>query len=527
MVKLSTLIIVTAATFFWINSEAAESGGDDGIPKLKITVDGYKVTGFNPLSERATEKIVNEFTGTFSDLEAIRAAADALERAIHAKGYTLQEVAVPPQPLSNRVITLEVVGFVVADILVEGNTHFSSENVRRSVPGLAVGQPPNSKAIDLSLQVANKNPRKRTNLKFLSPSSETQELNTTLSVSDQTPYQFFAWANNTGTENTGEFRLGVGFQYANVFDRDHVATATYTTSPDEQEKVDQFGASYKIPFYRIGGMLDLLYAKSDIDSGRVAGGFDISGAGEVFGAAFTKYFQKRESYSQTVVLGVSDKLFDNNVEFGGTRFDTDVRSRPLSLRYLGRFVDSKWIFDFFMGAFVNLPGGEFNDDLSYTLARIGSDSDWVVARYGVSAARPIGNWSFSIGLVGQYADEPLIPGEQFGLGGLYSVRGFREREITSDRANWLTLQLLAPEKKGFTPLVFVDVAEGTRIDPLPSEVARESLSSIGVGTRWRSTRSRASFVFYLGYVLNGTDPAGVGTTRDGDYRGHFNFVVRN
>ena len=283
------------------------------MPVLEIVVEGYKVTGFNPLSESRTNSIVNEFTGTFSDLDAVRDAAEALQQAIKATGYSLMEVTVPPQPISNRVIELQVVGYVISEITVEGNKYFSEKNIRRSLPHLVIGESPNTKAIDLSLQVANKSPRKRTNLKFLSSSSEEQGLETTLSVSDQAPYQFFAWANNTGTEATGDFRLGVGAQHANVFDRDHAVTLTYTTSPDQQEKVGQIGASYRVPFYRIGGLLDLLYAKSDIDTGRVAGGFDVSGAGQVFGTSFTKYFQKGENYSKTVVVGLSDKLFENNI----------------------------------------------------------------------------------------------------------------------------------------------------------------------------------------------------------------------
>ncbi len=497
---------------------------DEAVPV--VIVEGYEVIGFNPLSDRATRKIVSEYTGTFSDLSAINDAAAALQDAIQKKGFTLHEVVVPPQPVSDGTIKLEVVGLVVDEIGVEGNNHYSDKNVRQTLPGLVVGETPNMRYLDISLQVANKNPRKRTNLKFLANPGHEEGLQTTLIVSDQRPYQFFAWANNTGTETTGNYRGGVGAQHANLFARDHVATVTYTTSPDEQEKVDQYGLSYKVPFYRAGGMLELIYAKSDIESGRVAGGFDVSGAGKLYDLAFTKYFRKRGRYTQSFVVGLSDRLFDNNIEFGGRRFDTDVRSRPVSLRYLGQYVGRKWVTDFFGSLYVNLVSGDFNDELSYNLARLGADSHWETVGYGLSTGRPIGNWKLSIGLVGQYADEPLIPGEQFGLGGLYSVRGFEEREVTSDRANWLTVQLAAPEKRGFTPLVFADIASGTRVEPLPSEIHQETLSSVGAGARWRSPHSKVNFDFYLGYVLNGTDPDGPGTTRDGDYHAHLNFVLR-
>jgi len=42
-------------------------------------------------------------------------------------------------------------------------------------------------------------------------------------------------------------------------------------------------------------------------------------------------------------------------------------------------------------------------------------------------------WLISGVIDGQYSDEPLIIGEQFGLGGVTSVRGFEERAVTGDR----------------------------------------------------------------------------------------------
>ena len=50
-------------------------------------------------------------------------------------------------------------------------------------------------------------------------------------VADQRPYRFSLSLDNTGTPQTGNYRVGAGFQYANLFNRDHVLNVQYVTSP--------------------------------------------------------------------------------------------------------------------------------------------------------------------------------------------------------------------------------------------------------------------------------------------------------
>ena len=76
------------------------------------------------------------------------------------------------------------------------------------------------------------------------------------------------------------------------------------------------------------------------------------------------------------------------------------------------------------GYWRNLRYGTRNDDATYSASRAGAAADWDAWRAGVSLQQPLaGGWIAAFRAEGQYADEPLIPGEQFGLGGARTVRG--------------------------------------------------------------------------------------------------------
>ena len=262
---------------------------------ITLNVEKFEVEGFNPLSPARTEKLLSKFTGKTSDLAVIYDAATALEEAIHAEGYSLISVSLPEQAITNSTIILQTRGFRVANIDAENNNHFSDENVIRSAASLQAGKNPNLKQLQRALSVANLHPSKRVKLNFISRDKDSDEVDVSLSVTDKTPQQFFAWINDTGNDDTGEYRLGLGYQHSNLFNRDHIATLTYTTSPDQTEDVRQIGVNYRIPIYNTGGFLDFLAFDSDVDSGLVADVFNVSGKGRTYRAGYTQLLAKRGS----------------------------------------------------------------------------------------------------------------------------------------------------------------------------------------------------------------------------------------
>jgi hemolysin activation/secretion protein len=103
---------------------------------------------------------------------------------------------------------------------------------------------------------------------------------------------------------------------------------------------------------------------------------------------------------------------------------------------------------------------------------------------------PPREWPLTLKLEGQWANQPLISNEQFGIGGVNSVRGYREGEVFGDLGWRVGLEQKTPPyivgtAYGTTPLIvwgslYMDYAEVYLLDPLGRQ-AQTSLWGTGFG----------------------------------------------
>jgi|GEM_PF-4217229 len=113
-------------------------------------------------------------------------------------------------------------------------------------------------------------------------------------------------------------------------------------------------------------------------------------------------------------MSIDDKEFVNDVKLFGVQVGVDVRSRPLTVGYLGKWNTSRSEVNLSISYSANLGSGSKNDDLRYILAtsRPSADSDWEALRFSIDASYTFKNeWRTYGKLMGQDTQEPLIPGE--------------------------------------------------------------------------------------------------------------------
>ena len=262
-----------------------------------------------------------------------------------------------------------------------------------------------------------------------------------------------------------------------------------------------------MPFYGYNTMLSAYFTHSDVNSGTIGLGgqsFDVSGSGTFYGLRGTYLLPRAGDLVHNVSLAWDERYFKSNVAVGGTPLPAStVGSRPLTFRYAGRVEREQIAFAGYGEYAVNLDGGRSNNDTAYALARPGSDTNWDAIRYGFDANYAVGaQWSVNGRFRGQYADEPLIPGEQIGIAGSNAVRGFREREITGDKGYYVNLEAHGPSFAwNIAPLVFYDFGHRTHVTPVIGSSPSENISSAGAGLRWRWQRIDMSVTW--AHVLEG------------------------
>jgi len=252
----------------------------------------------------------------------------------------------------------------------------------------------------------------------------------------------------------------------------------------------------------------------------------VAGAGTIFAGRYTRNLDAIDNYEHRVLFALDYRAYDNSgVEVAGTgvQLIPDITVHPWAVTYQGqlRLPDSDTYVS--LGFAQNIPGGNDGTQAAFCATRVNASGDCAPARYqiwqpGFSHSQVLpGDWQLRLAMNGQWTRDQLIPGEQFGIGGMDSVRGFYEREVTGDKGYRGTTELYSPDLGALLgvaglrlrALTFYDWGGVKRIDPLPGEPGRQTIASTGLGVRLAYERSLILRTDW-GYVLNGGGQQGAG-----------------
>jgi hemolysin activation/secretion protein len=184
---------------------------------------------------------------------------------------------------------------------------------------------------------------------------------------------------------------------------------------------------------------------------------------------------------------------------------TMVRYLPLTLHLDASRPDKLGSFDFSLGYSANFFNNAFGTSPSDFQKAAGSQQadglymvinpslsrDLVIYRQAPPSPGVLPReWRLALRIDGQWANQPLISNEQFGVGGINGVRGYREGEIFGDTGWRITSEFKTPPHLvgiayGKTPLVvrgsvFMDYAQTFLLDP-GSRKEETDLWGVGFG----------------------------------------------
>ena len=453
--------------------------------KPVFAIRGFDISGDNPLPAGETSRVLAPFLRTDASIETLQNATAALEASLKERGYALHRVVLPPQEVGETV-QLRIVKFTIGKVIVEGLQRYDEANVRASLPELKEGQAPNFKTLAIQTAIANESQGKQVQI-ALKEAQEADQIDARVVVTEAKPWNFAVNLANTGSRATGRDRLTFAGSHSNVLDFDHQFTGAYTTSIEKTSDVQQFGLNYRIPLYRLGGVVGASFTHSKVVGD--FGAFRSTGAGQTMGINYSQYLPPDGGYRSYVTLGLDDKRFDVS-DISGTPIPGQLvrRSRPLSLGYTARVESDAAVWGYSTELAANTGGGSGN-----TLAAYRSEDPRIsTANFKLLRANAnylggfAGGWLWGVRGQFQYSPDALISGEQFGLGGASSIRGTGERPISGDRGVSVTLEISTPDlHPGLRLLGFVDT--GWLRNNTPNGTTKPSsdqLASVGLGLRY-------------------------------------------
>jgi hemolysin activation/secretion protein len=195
-----------------------------------------------------------------------------------------------------------------------------------------------------------------------------------------------------------------------------------------------------------------------------------------------------KSWQGELALGADLRQTDNTFLAGG---DT-VGNVADSFHFLTEFGLSRETTSTLSGVRVELggsPGGlsSANTDAAFANLRELARAAFWYAKGSVWHRKSWGDWYLLGKASGQYTSQPVLPQDQFALGGTYGVRGYAEASGLVDRALFTSLELGGPAWRGgrdairfaIQPSGFIDAGWGRAL----GEARGKQFTSAGLGVR--------------------------------------------
>ena len=409
-------------------------------------------------------------------------------------------VILPEQEATLGVVVLKVVESKLGDVSVVGNYWFSKDHYLKYISANK------SDVIDSNKLVANLNrinssPWRKADLIY-KPGKHIGETDIELLVIDRKPIQFYGGADNTGFKITQYSRIYAGFNWGNAFDLDQIIAFCYTTSPNF-EGYQSYTLDYTIPlpnedslrFY--GG-----YSRIKAQNTTLPEAVDLGQSWQV-STRYNFTLPQNRKLTQGLDFGLDYKSTNNDFVVGE---DDPVSSRnatilQLVLKYKG---GAKWK-EHAVNGNIEIDAqpwklGNSMQDSAYNALRPHANPLYIYTKGdGVYTYNELNDHAFAakIRVMAQISSSVLIPIEEFGLGGINSVRGYVEREVNVDSALVFNFDIRSPKISLFkyiskkdrnidklSAVAFLDIGNGWVYKPEESQPSYYILAGLGPGLRY-------------------------------------------
>ncbi len=502
-----------------VSGHAATAADAPAAKASAFDLNEIRVDGSTVLPQEQVEEVIYPYLGPAKNVQDVQAARKALQDAYTQAGFVTVSVAAPRWiDRAGGVIGMHVIERRVARLRVVGAKYFVPDAVRAGAPSVAPGTVPNIHQITADLVGLNQLPD-RTVQPSLKPGRRPDTVDVDLDVADKFPLHGTLEANNRYNADTHAERLTASLTYDNFFQRGDSGTVSYTVAPEDVRDAEIESASYlfHIPDSRMSLLFTYLHSNSDVialGTTDVAGrgttaGFRLliplgttADAGNTFTHSFSagwdyKKFYELDRFGGQVCTNGSGRTVPGGTPNTNCHFvvanqtSAPITYYPLNAAYAANWTDPKSTTDINISAELGVPAIGSSAD-QFDNKRYAAPPGFSILRAGVTREQDLPYdlqlWG---SLQGQMTNNPLVSSEQFGLGGVDSVRGYLEAETLGDYGLTLQTEFRGPDLHKYVrgPVrswrfhLFADTGLINLRDATLGQRSTNGLSSVGVGTR--------------------------------------------
>jgi hemolysin activation/secretion protein len=480
---------------------------------IQVKVDKLVLEGNTQLGDEVFADILSGYEGRLLSFDDIRRIAEAVVTRYREEDYLTVSAYLPEQDLTDGTVTIQVIEAKIGEVTVEGAKFYDPDYVRWMFEPALKAQEADGlvRRSQVQRQLLMLNDNLDLNVRSIVRESDQEGVvDLVLQVQDERPLHFGVDYNNLGAKSTGQNRLGASFEWGNLSNRGDVLGLRYVESDllnADTPGINLFNLAYTAPLNNRGTSFDFSYANSAFEVGQDLQILDIRGDASVFRLGVTHNLIRAVDGNLDVTAGFAYQDIENTIL--GQVFSRD-RLRELTLGLSGDFASGSGRNYGSLFLTQDLGSALGGTDSNDPLASRGAGGGFTKLRLDLSRVQKINDFSYLI-LRGsnQTAFNPLPYAEQYGLGGISTVRGYNQSVYLGDSGYNLSAEVrFAPiesNRQLFEVGAFIDHGAAALKSPIPGEIPNASLTGAGVTFQFRlpqETFIRAD----LGWPLGKTDP---------------------
>lgn len=488
-----------------------------------VFVQKFILIGNTVFSSQELAKVTRPYENREISFEELQDLRRTLTLYYVNKGYINSGVIIPDQTVVNGVISLRIIEGRLTQIEIEGTRHFRLNYINRRL-ALAAGPPINIMSLSQVLQRLQNDPRiKRLNAEF-KPGFSLGESMLKVRIEENNPYEIWLKVGNGQSPSVGAIKGELQLAHQNLTrNGDSLQTKFGIT-----EGLNDIDISYSFPVTARDASLKLDFRENNstvIED--IFKSLDIESKSRTYAVTLSRPFYRNSG--QAFFLAITAELSHSETYLLGRPFafssgSEDGRTDETVLSFSQQWLDRSQIK--VMAVNSNFKVGI--DALGATINESGVDGkffSWLGQIQYVRRLKFIHSQIvFRTDI--QLTNDLLLPLEKLAIGGMNSVRGYRQNLFVRDNGIVTSLEFRMPlicnnlREDFFQLAPFVDFGRSWNTNNNTPEP--KSISSIGLGLLWAITK-KINLQVYGGLALRNVETIGKDLQDQGF---HFQLIGR-
>jgi hemolysin activation/secretion protein len=461
---------------------------DAGLSRgVRVYVRTFRIEGTTVFEREVFERTLQPWLDREVDTVDLQDAVDALTKLYVDAGYVSSGALIPDQEVKDGVIRLRVIESALTDVQVEGNRWNRTGYLRRRVLA-SVSKPVRLGDVEEVLQLLLEEPSIEKVRGELRPGAREGETLLALHVEESLPFQLEGIAANDRSPGVGDIagRSILRWDGPSGWGDSLNVDLEFTEGLDAQE------ASYALPLLGRGTTLELRYRRTDSEIVEDFEDLDIESETHTASVGLRHPLWRKPR--NQLWIGLRGEWRRNETSLLGRdfSFEPGAEDGESSVALLRAF--QEWTLRTRDDVVAARSTATLGIDALGATVHSGSLADgrffaWLLQ---VQWARRLPETLRSSQVVLrsdlQLSSDSLLTIERFGIGGRYTVRGYRENRIVRDNGVVGSAELRVPlvgnvlGRDVLELAPFVDIGYGWNDEALET---LETLASLGVGLRYR------------------------------------------